>query len=66
MDYKKLLEEIQGLSDKLARLTDTFNRTFEMGLGIEITETRRLLINKSDELRLKEITEKQSKTKNII
>ena len=50
MDYKKLTEEIQGLSDKLARLTDRFNRTFEMGLGIEITETRLLLRTKSAEL----------------
>ena len=50
METKKLIDEINGLSDKLARITENFGRTFNMSLAPELTETRRLLREKKEQL----------------
>lgn len=50
METKKLTEEINGLSDKLARITENFGRTFNMSLALELAETRRLLRKKKEQL----------------
>ena len=47
---KELKHEIAQLTDRLGRMVETFGRTFNMSLAVEITETRRLLREKKDEL----------------
>jgi len=50
MKSKTVTQEIDQLTDKLAGMVDEFGRTFNMGLGIKITETRKLLRQKKEQL----------------
>ncbi len=50
MENRQLNKEINVLSDRLARLVERFNRSYNMTIAVEITETRRLLREKKEKL----------------